>query len=107
MIFIKPSYQLFLSLGLLCISPTLLANYEQCIQADKRQTICPHVIIRSIETSNPKYKDKAICICISDFKGVFNKTENRSEQLNSKLEKTQTQYGLSQEDLLKLITGER
>lgn len=102
----KPSYQLYLSLGLLCNSPTILANYEQCIQAEKRQAICPHVIIRSIETSNPKYKNKAICICISDFKEIFNQPQNKTTPLKLKLKKAQNQYDISQDDLLELITGE-
>lgn len=105
MIAIKSLFLTLASLGFLFISPNVLANYEQCIQAEQRQAICPHVIIRSIETSNPKYQNKAICICISDFKEAFNQSQKKSEQLSSKLKNAQNQYDISQEDLLELITG--
>ena len=92
--------KIILPLLTLVLSPnSAYAEPDLCIKVKERSTACPHYIIRSIQTDNPKYKNKAICICLSDFEGAADK------QLENKLEQVQQVYQISREDLMELLTG--
>ncbi|MCU4675586.1 hypothetical protein N7931_08040 [Catenovulum sp. 2E275] len=85
----------------MAFTPALNAEEIGCIQANERTAQCPHYIIRSIQTENPKYKHKAICICLTDF----DLQTTDQEKLNKRLEQAQQKFELNREDLMELITG--
>lgn len=100
--------KLFLLLAIGFISPQLLAEESLCIQKNNRVEICPHVMIRSIKTDSIKFKNKAICICLTDFKDDIEKWPKLEQKqiLEMRLIQAQQKYEITREDLLKLIHGD-
>ncbi len=94
-----------ISLISLSLVNNVYAEVAECIQAKTRTTSCPHYIIRSINTDNPHYQGKALCICLTDFLPSNNPTEKERSNLEKNLEQAQKDYQISREDLLALISG--
>lgn len=94
-----------ISLIPLSLINNVYADITECIQAKTRTINCPHYVIRSITTDNPRYQGKAICICLTDFSLPKNLTEKERSTFEQNLEQAQQDYQISREDLLALISG--
>ncbi|WP_152537585.1 hypothetical protein [Catenovulum agarivorans] len=82
--------------------PSKLSAHEPCIQL--RAGICPHKIIRSVTTKQPEFANKALCICISDFKELND--ENLSEERRNELvQQVKDKYALDEQTLYNLLNG--
>ncbi len=95
----------FAAVCLLTLTDRVMAH-EPCVTIQP-ENICPHKIIRSINTSQPKLKNKALCLCLADFYELAGKSSDSplSEQQEQKLTLTIERFGLTRETFFKLLNG--
>lgn len=82
--------------------PHSLLAHEPCIQL--RKEICPHKIIRSIQSNQAEFNQKALCICIADFQNLLKQQMSETEQ-NKLFEFIEKQYQMQPQTFLQLLHG--
>lgn len=87
------------------------AVFKQCIRYQADGPYCYHTIIRSINSQDDKFKNKALCLCLSDLPESLQQSTLDANQLSLEQKQVllslQKSYHISQDDLIELITGAR
>lgn len=94
-----------LLLGLTKVAQALPAK---CLQAVKRQKVCPHLIYKKAALPVPLLEVEQgdiICICLSDFNLLNSLANSKVEQIDQQvsLQRIAKQYQLNEQDIETLL----